>query len=242
MSNILLTTIVRNEARYLDRWHSQIKDIVGHFRSEHSFGLSVFENDSEDGSALKLGTFDWGDLPRSITTARLGSPYFVGGKHPFRTQLLADARNRAIFGFPMLASMDWVLSIEPDIQFTMEVVDRLINHERHYGRRFDIFTGKSVHPGTVRLYDSWGTRKTAGQTDWAEADSTENGLEPLWSTFNCLALYRADAIRQGHTFGGVNPRTSQPDCDTAVICERFRQTGFNEIYWDTRLPVAHDCQ
>lgn len=242
MSKILISTIVRNEARYLDRYYGQLRAMAEKL-PEHQFALSIFENDSDDGSAAKLASFDWSFLPAfHLTSAKLQTPHFIGGKHPVRTQLLADARNRSLFYCGFLPFSEWVLVVEPDTTFTPEIADRIINHERHYGRRLDVFTGKSVHPGSDRLYDSWGTRRLAAHTDWCDGDRKEDGgFEELWSTFNCLSIYRADAVLAVKGFGGVNERTNQPDCDTVVICERFRAAGFNQIYWDTTLHVAHDC-
>ncbi len=240
MSKILLTSIIRNEARFLDTWYRQIRDLVA-AQPQHQFGLSVFENDSNDGSGAKAASYDWSFLPAfHITTARLNTPFFVGGNAPLRTQLLADARNRAIYGFPMLDQMDSVLVLETDVEFPAETADRLINHEKHYGRKLDIFSGKS-HPGreSKGLYDSWGTRKTADHLDWRQGDDEFEGFAPMWATFNCAVVYNAKAIREGHTFGGVNPRTGQPDCDTSVICERFRAAGYGDIAWDTNVHVYH---
>ncbi len=241
MANILISTIVRNEARYLDRWHSQIAQLVAS-QPQHTFTLSVFENDSADGSGGKVASYDWSFLAAFyLVSAKLNTPFFVGGKAPARVQLLADARNQSIYRFPMLALMDWVLVVEPDVAYTMEVADRIINHEHHYGKRLDVFSGKSSPPGSKGLYDSWGSRKTNAVCDWRQGDTEFDGFEPMWSTFNCLTLYRAQPIKEGHTFAGVNPRTGQPDCDTAVICENFRAAGYDQIYWDTNLRVEHSC-
>lgn len=242
MSVILVSSIVRNEARFLDRYHAQLKALVAAM-PQHQFLLSIAENDSDDGSAAKLNALDWTfTAAHQIATARLRTPHFIGGKHPIRTELLARARNQSLFGCPpLLNAAHWVLSLEPDVSYTTATLAQIIDHEQHYGRRFDIFTGKSTHVGSSRLYDSWGSRPKAEHTDWCDGDRVEDrGLESMWTTYNCAALYRADAIRAGHTFGGVNPRTGQPDCDTSVICERFRAAGFNEIYWDTRLEIPHD--
>jgi hypothetical protein len=242
MANILISTIVRNESKYLDRYHAQLRDLVK-TQPQHQFLLSIYENDSVDGSADKLRTLDWSFLPAyHITTARMQTPHYIGGKSAERVALLADARNRSIFHCGYLPHVQSVFSLEPDVTLTVDVADRLLNQEKHYGRTFDIFTGKSVHPGSDNLYDSWGSRPKAEHSDWADGDGVQDrGLEPMWAIYNCAAVYRADAIRAGHTFGPTNPRTGQPDCDTSVICERFRAAGYGEIYWDTAIKIPHDC-
>ena len=239
MSTILLSTIVRDRAPVLDRYHAQLCALVAS-QPQHTFLLSVYENDSTDGSAVKLASLDWSFVAaRHITSAHMGTHPFVGGKHPLRVAQLADARNRTLFHSGFLPAADWVLVVEPDIVYTPEVVDKLINHEQYYQRRFDIFTAKSSPISHRGLYDSWASRVRPEDSDWCCGDDEWAGLQKMWTTFSCFALYRADAIRAGHTFAGTNPRTGQSDCDTAVICERFHAAGYHEIYWDTANLVYH---
>lgn len=239
--NILICSIVRNEARHLERWYSQIKRLVT-LMPEHQFALSVYENDSTDGSAAKIAGFDWSFITSYVfANARINVPYFVGGKNPLRTEILAYVRNQCMNNCPFLATMDNVLWIEPDTEFSQETVATIINHEKIYGEKLDVFCGKSVHPGTDSIYDSWGTRKTPHQTDWQDSDGQTGGYEPMWSVFNCLVLYSAEPIKRGIMFGGVNKRMNQPDCDTVVICENFRANGYNKIFWNTNLHVTHFC-
>jgi Cryptococcal mannosyltransferase 1 len=238
---ILLCSIVRNEERHLDRWYAQIKRTVQSM-PEHQFTLSVYENDSTDGSDQKLRSFDWSFISSFVlTTAKLNCPFFVGGKHPQRTELLAYVRNQTMTQSPFLGQMDYVLWIEPDTEYTHEVTEKIINHEKHYGVKADVFTGKSVHPNSQGIYDSWGTRKTANQTDWKDEDGQTAGLEPLWSTWNCYAMYNAEPIKKGLMFSGVNPRTGASECDTVSICESFRLNGYDKILWHTDLHVVHFC-
>lgn len=242
MSVILLSTIVRNEARYLDRYHAQLRDLVAAL-PHHQFLLSLYENDSEDGSAAKLRDLDWSFIPfHHIATARLGTQGFIGGKHPLRVQLLASARNQTIFSpadGAFIRHADRVVVIEPDIAYTTATAAAIIEQ----GMKWDVFSGKSVHPGSTRLYDSWGTRKTERCTDWADGNQDETcGLEEIWSTYHCLCNYNAEAFRKGARFSGVNPRTQQPDCDTVNVVEDFRRHGFNRVAWHTNLHVQHFCE
>jgi hypothetical protein len=237
--NILICSIVRNEARHLDRWYSQLKRTVVSL-PEHTFTLSVYENDSDDGSSAKIQSFDWSFLSSYvIVNAKLNCPFFVGGKHPARTELLAYVRNQCMNNSPFLAQMDKVLWIEPDIEYTHDAIDRIINHEKYYNIKTDVFTGKSVHPGTDGIYDSWGTRRTPNQTDWIDGDEDGDRLQPMWSVFNCLVIYNAEPIKRGIMFGGVNKRTGQPDCDTVVIVENFRANGYDKIFWHKDIKITH---
>lgn len=241
--NVLISTIVRNEFRYLDRYHAQLRAIHERLGGQHTFLLSVFENDSADGSGQKLASLDWSFLPAfHLTSARLQTPPFIGGKHPIRTRLLADARNRSLYHCGFLGHADSVLVVEPDVILSPDVTEAIVNHEQRYGKRFDVFSGKSTHVGQTQLYDSWGTRKTEQCTDWADGDQVQDGgLEEIWSTFNCACFYRAKPIQEGHTFNGVNPRTKLPDCDTVSIVEAFRLAGYRSVAWDRSLHVPHNC-
>jgi len=144
---------------------------------------------------------------------------------------------------PFLDQVDSVLWLEPDIEFAHEVIEKIIDHEKYYGVKSDVFTGKSTHPNSQGIYDSWGTRKTSEQSDWKDGDEDgyTGGIMPMWSTFNCAVLYNAEPIKKGIMFSGVNPRTGQPDCDTVAIVEAFRLNGYNKIYWAPELHVTHFC-
>lgn len=241
MSTLLVSTIVRNEARFLDRYHAQLRDLAAaQAAKDHTLLLSIYENDSTDGSGTKLAALDWSFLPAfHLTTACMQTPHFVGGKHPLRVQLLADARNRSIFHCGFLPVADRVIVIEPDVAYTPAVADAIVNE----GMAWDVFSGKSVHPGTQSIYDSWGTRKTAQCTDWADGDQVQDGgLEEIWSTYHCFVNLSAEAFRKGARFSGTNPRTGLVgECDTVAVVESFRQLGFNRVAWRRDLFVEHDC-
>jgi hypothetical protein len=241
--NILICSIIRNEARFLDTWHAQIKEIATTFKDD-SISLSVFENDSTDGSFAKLAAYDWSFLSNyTLTSHKLNAPFFHGGKHPQRTQLLAACRNRCISQFPFLKDVCHVLFIEADITYTIDVADKIIHHEKHYGQAFDVFTPKSVHadrPGPNNIYDSWGTRKTQNDVDWHdEYDQNTAGHTPMWAVFHCFMMLNAEPIKKSIAFGGFNERLGIPDCDPVVLCENFRKAGYDKIYWDPSLEVAH---
>lgn len=240
--NIIICSIIRNEARFLDTWYAQIKELATSFKDD-SISLSVFENDSTDGSFAKLASYDWSFLSNYVlSSTKLNAQFFHGGKHPNRTALLALCRNRCMYQFPFLSDVSHILFIEADITYTLDVADRIIHHEKHYGRTFDVLTPKSVHAdrsGPDNIYDSWGTRKTAADTDWKDEYSQVGGLAPMWAVFHCFQMIRAEPIKKGICFGGVNERLGIPDCDPVVLCENLRKAGYSEIYWDPSLEVKH---
>lgn len=245
MKNILISTIIRNESKFLDRWHQQLKELAAFHKENFRFYLSVYENDSTDDSFQKLSSYDYSFLGnKKLVSEKLNTPYFIGGMNPIRTQILAFARNESIYGYRFLPAIDFVLVIEPDIKYDVTKSDIILcDHEKVYGKSFDILSGKSIHVGSPeRIYDTWGTRIKDDTDRWNDADSVFGGLEPLYSTFNCFALYNAKPIKDGFGFGGVNKRTGKPDCDTSVICENFRSAGHDKIFWHTDFNVEHFCE
>lgn len=236
---------MRNEAKFLDLWYSQISQLPKLYKEEFNFFLSIYENDSDDATFQKLSSYDFSMFGNvRILSEKLHTPYFVGGMHPLRVQLLALARNETIYGFRFLKDIDYVLSIEPDLRYDPTKAGVILcDHEKVYGKKFDILTAKSCHVSSPdRIYDSWGTRIKDDTDRWHEGDYVFGGLEPLWSTFNCFALYNAEPIKKGIAFGNVNPRNGQSDCDTVVICENFRKNGYDKIYWNTEFYVEHFCE
>lgn len=239
---VLLCTIIRNREKYLDRWYKQIMDIKDSM-PHIEFGLSVFENDSQDNTKSMLRSYDFSMFNDvTISTAKYNIPFFIGGKSGDRVNLLAYFRNRCISQTPFLNAYDYVCFIEPDVAFSNETAMKIIDHEKYYGRKFDVFSGKSVHPGTDRIYDSWGSRVNINRTDWVDAEDEQiKGLHEAYSTFNCFVMYNNKYFTTNQVwFAGFNPRTKQSDCDTVNICEAFRLAGFNEIYFDASLLVEHN--
>lgn len=80
-----------------------------------------------------------------------------------------------------------------------------------------------------------------------------NSLHRAWSTFNCFCVYRAAPFAAGLRWGYVNPRLNASgiwiedgdygsgwlDCDTAIMCERFRDAGYGGIYLNTNCLIRH---
>lgn len=80
-----------------------------------------------------------------------------------------------------------------------------------------------------------------------------NCLHRLWSTFNCFCVYRAAPFAAGLRWGYINTRFNPSgiyvddgdhgsgwvDCDTAVMCERFRAAGYGGIYLNTNCLIRH---
>ena len=236
MKTILISTIVRNRADKLTRWYNQIKELVL-LDSENTYYLSVYENDSTDGSVDLLNSFDFSFLAGfKIQSENIGTEYFyqenLESDRRTRVENLALARNKTLFGTKFLSQCSHVLSVEPDIVYDpRSIIDHIINSD------FDIISPVSKQ-GNFFLYDGWATRKNKDDSYW-DYNILLYGILDVWSTFNCLCLYKADPFKFGLGFGFENPRTKNYDCDTTVICETFRMLGFSEIKLNCNVLVDH---
>tara|TARA_E500000318_G_C3567740_1_gene216452 strand:- start:3179 stop:3904 length:726 start_codon:yes stop_codon:yes gene_type:complete len=241
MKTILISTIVRNRAKTLHKWHSQIKDLVSKDK-KNKYYLSVYENDSTDDSKDILKSLDFSFFEdfylgiEDIKTKYYGSVLSTDGD---RTSNLATARNKTIFAKDFLKKCTHVLSIEPEVTYNTSIVLEKIINTNH-----DIISGISKAPpkeGNHNFpYDSWATRKNLYDHGWYITNELEGKMD-VWTTYNCLCLYDAKPLNAGVCFGSYNLRLKKFDCDTAVICENFRAVGFNDIKIDVDVVVKHDC-
>lgn len=112
----------------------------------------------------------------------------------------------------------------------------------------------------VHFYDHWATRLDSDEDFWnnkiKEGETLfQSGLSPLnpqdlvalpddilpvYSTFNLVCLYRVKAITEGCQFSGYSEHLQSFDCDTTVICEKFRKAGYNKIGMMPHLKVFND--
>jgi hypothetical protein len=228
--NFLISTIVRNRSSHLKGWHFQLQRTVAS-NPEHSFFLSVFENDSTDFSFDHLKSFDYSFFSGvQIVSEKLNTLFYPSVINAERVRLLALYRNKTL-ETSFLKNADYILSIEPDIKYDIQDTNRIINNHD-----YDILSAASIHLNG-EFYDSWGTRVNS---NLEKSILHLNGaIQPVWSTYNCYCKYKANLIKQGVGFSGFNKRLNKFDCDTAVICENFRSQGYNKIAVDTSVKVYH---
>ena len=112
----------------------------------------------------------------------------------------------------------------------------------------------------VPFYDHWATRLDSDEDFWDNKIKDgetlfQSGLSslnpqdlvtlpddilPVYSTFNLVCLYRMKAITEGCQFAGYSEHLQSFDCDTTVICEKFRKAGYNRIGMMPHLKVFND--
>lgn len=228
---VLIYSIIRNNAKSIERYHRQLKSVVEAY-GEYEFYLSIYENDSIDGTKEKLRSKDWSFFKDvSIVTEDINTQAFGSVKDATRVENLAKARNKAIFECGFLKDMDYVLMLEGDNQFTKESVKKLLDFKT-FVPDFDVVSAVSLRKDG-RHYDCWATRKTAHfnsrGTD-LDPHYTQKAYGEYYSTSNGLCLYRAKPFQDGIKHGWINNVTNEFDCEMVVLCQNFRDAGYNKIY------------
>lgn len=231
---ILICSIIRNREPFLFGWKDQILCL----KDENpgiTFDLSVFENDSTDGTVEYLQEIET-ELKEElnevwIQTCKKDWPYFGSIRAEDRVKYLAMARNECLEKAEQKVGLQYynkVVFIEPDIDYDPEQISQLFWVDD------DIASPYSVHPMNVQshrwIYDSWATRINPEDDIFKGPRIFE--MPPrldVASTFNCFCVYRAKPFAEGARFSGVNPFTDSWDCDTTNICYEFANRGYDKV-------------
>lgn len=241
MKNILISTIIRNRKNFLHNWYEQIKSIVA-LDKQNNYYLSVYENDSTDGTQDILKNLDFSFfLDFNIKLEILNTPSFGSVINEERVKLLSEARNQTIYNNKLLEKCSHILVVEPDVKYDPKIlIDNIINIGD-----YDIISPRSVDidkSPPCYLYDDWATRKTSNDLTWEIFNKNilrNLSLVSVWSTSNCFCLYKAEPFKRFLTFGYFNERFNRFDCDTAVVCENFRKYGYSNIVLNSSVEVYH---
>jgi hypothetical protein len=228
---VLIYSIIRNNAKSIERYYRQLKSVVESY-GDYEFYLSIYENDSVDGTKEKLLSKDWSFFKDvSIISEDINTQAFGSVKDATRVENLAKARNKAIFECGFIDDMDYVLMLEGDNQFTKESVKKLLDFKTLVPD-FDVVSAVSLRKDG-RHYDCWATRKTAHfNPKGSDLDPfyTQKAYGEYYSTSNGLCLYRAKPFQDGIKHGWINNVTNEFDCEMVVLCQNFRDAGYNKIY------------
>ena len=200
-----------------------------------TFDLSVFENDSTDGTVQYLSSIEE-ELDKElnnvwITCVKKDWPYFSSIRGEERVKYLAQARNECLEQADKAVGLkhyDKVVFIEPDIDYDPEQISQLFWVDD------DIASPYSVHPLNVQshrwIYDSWATRLSVEDDIFKGPRIFE--MPPrldVVATFNCFCVYYAKPFAEGARFSGINPWSQTWDCDTTNICYEFSMRGYDRI-------------
>ena len=238
---VLIYSIVRNNVNSIDRYHDQIKSFVSELNNQYDFYLSIYENDSTDGTKQKLLSKDWSFLSGiSIVIEDIGTQLFGSVKRAERVENLAKARNKGILGGGFIDICDYVLMVEGDNTYTSADVEKLLSF-KSLEPNFDIVSAVSLRPNGTH-YDWWATRTTPiFNTAKSEIpkDYKRRLYEKFYSTSNGLCLYRAKPFQEGVRHGWINEVTQQFDCEMVVLCQEFHKRGYGNIFINYQATSQH---
>jgi hypothetical protein len=237
---VLVYSVIRNESKYIDRYYDQLKQMVDTFPN-YEFFLSIYENDSIDGTPELIGEKDWSFFSDfSFVSEKLHTNNYGSVKSKDRVKNLSIARNKAIEAKDFLQKADYVMMVESDMRFDMDTIRQILEFKK-LEPDFDIVSGLTVnnHP----IYDSWATRKGPRFTSHEEVrkfDTTSKPYDWYYATSNGVCLYRAQPFRDGVRYGYINTVTNKFDCDTVVVCQNFHNAGFENIYIIHTAKIYHE--
>ena len=233
---ILIYSIIRNESKYMNSYHNKLIQMVNSF-PQYEFYLSLYENDSTDGTKQKIMAKDWSMFAGiSIISENIATQDYGSVKDETRVKNLSIARNKAIEAAGFLDFVDYIMMIESDMEFDMNAVQKILNF-KNVVPDFDIVSGITIR--NKRLYDQWATRKKPEYDEgvYPIADDYKmKSYDKYYSTSNGICLYRAEPFREGVRYGYINTVTGEFDCDTVVVCQNFQDRGYDGVY------IIHDAE
>lgn len=232
---LLICTIVRNSVRSLSTWSNLVRHLVEELWGEYDVTLSVYENDSTDGSKELLGrlwTDDLAHIPMWLYRTDIGTQQYGSVWSVDRLRNLAAARQACLDQVEDgLDQFDKICYIEPDVTYDPFWLRELVlaRHPAAAGiGEPDVYSGWSLRSlnnpkESTFLYDVCATRAGCDDTCW---DVNEGGgtwragslvrtdlggvnancLHRVWSTFNCFCVYNAKPFKEGVRWGIVNKR------------------------------------
>lgn len=245
MKKVLIYSIFRNSEDFLETYYKQVKAIVKSF-PEIEFYFSAYENDSSDNTPEILQAKDWSFFKDySVVCKRFGARPFGSTKEEERVRNLSRARNVAISAKGFIDKVDYVMMIECDMEYDMQAVEKILNFDKK--EDFDIVSGFTyqIVEGSWYFYDMWATRSRP-----AKEFNEKYNAQPFWdlapnwrtteyaryySTSNGICLYKAKPFQEGIRYGYISTSSKISDCDTAVVCEEFILSGYNNIF------IIHDA-
>lgn len=238
---VLLYSIIRNRNNSISRYYEQIKSFVDAL-PEYEFYLSIYENDSVDGTKANLLSRDWSFVNGvSIICENIRTPYYGSVRDSNRVRILAEARNKAIEAGGFLDKVDYVLMIEGDVEYDTKSIKSLLRFE-DLEPDFDIVSSISLKRGSKTHYDWWATRLGPVSNLYVseiEEDYQNKDYGRYYSTSNGLCLYRAKPFQEGVRHGWINLETKEFDCEMVVLCQEFQARGYKNIFINYKAKAIH---
>ncbi len=246
MKRVLIATIMRNAFPHLERYAAQLEDLREQLRGQYEIDVSIFENDSTDGTAEWLQAQDnatrlWDHMlgiqrTSVITTKKLGTQQYGSVWSLDRLKNLAQARQECLTQVgDKLRSYDKIAYVEVDCSWDPKWASVLIlaRHLRAAGLgEPDIYSGWSLRSEanpkeSTYLYDTCATRATCYDTSWdiTEANGTWRGKTVIPTDLG------------GHDAMCLHPVWSTFSCFCVYNAEPFKR-GVKWGYVNSRLDTG----
>lgn len=237
---ILVYSIMRNEAGYIDEYHRQLKDLVEAF-PEHTFYLSVYENDSTDDTKARLESKDWSFFAdTSFIHETLNTVFYRSTKEDDRVKNLANARNRAIEAKDFLQKSDLIMMVEGDVAYSLDTAKTILRFTE-LEPDLDVVSGITIRAD--RLYDVWATRTGPEYVKGVlplHADHHIKAYGKYYSTSNGICIYKSQPFKDGIRYDYINSATNKGDCEMVVVCQRLRDAGYGSVYILHNARIYHE--
>jgi glycosyltransferase involved in cell wall biosynthesis len=211
----------------LKKWNRQLNTLLDNLLENDSVELSIYENDSTDGTDRILERYAAELSQRcktTFTSTKLGTEHLIG-KEGARVKNIAAARNNCLEQAADLNNFDKIVFIETDVIYNPSDVTTLLHHSG------DLVSGFTTN-AMGDFYDAWATRKTSEETWWNHGIPRKKHLYGQHSmAYACTIpnpLLRVQDLQESIQ------EQMRFDCDTTVICEVFRQMDYNDI---VMLPI-----
>lgn len=214
---MILASVFRDSAGYLDRYQAQIKAL----REEMDVYVVAVEGDSRDDTWQLLQDTDF-----YVLKSEHGGPSYGSTDHPVRWRQIASACNVAMIAATRLCEPDEPFCyIESDLIWEPETILTLVD---------DLTRVAAVAPMSMcqgRFYDTWGYRRN-GERFVAEAPYhpriTTDSLTPIESAGSCF-------VTLGHYLPFLN---FSPDTCIRGIGQSLSDNGW-QLFLDPTVSVEH---
>lgn len=232
MKRLLVCTIARDVRPCLDTWFQQIFSLRNRLaEAGWVCELSVYENDSMDGTAEWLRFMLAPSDAIMLSTEKLGTQRYPSVWSLDRLRNLAAARQACLDQVGDLSRFDKIAYVEPDVTYDPHWAKELVlaRHPQAAGLgEPDIYSGWSLrsesHPKeSTFLYDTCATRASPLDTCWDIGEEggqwrgksliptnlggvDNNCLHRVWSAFNGFCVYNARPFTEGLKWDYLNPR------------------------------------
>ena len=235
---IFIYSIVRNREKSVTVFYQQVRQIVKKFSNQYNFLLSIYENDSTDRTKEKIQSLDWSFIEHEIVIENINTKYFGSTSEKERVKNLADARNKAIEAKDFLQRSDYILSLEFDMSFHIQSIERILNFT-HKEPDFHIVSSISKNKG--HFYDTWGTRKNSSETVGNLFDGwNKKSYDKYYATSNGICMYISKPFKEGLRYHWFNETLGHHDCEMVVVCDRMHRMGYHNIYILYKAIAIHN--